>query len=388
MLRAALKTAGKLASLMSSLSRCTAAVIPVALVLFAALPSPGCGSDEPDGEPAPGGSGTSGGSGGTTTPGGAAGTGGRSGGSTGVWKCPEGLSGRPTLSGKTAERIASVPPADDFNMNNGSFGNIEGPVWIDDALYVTEMSSRSYEGLGSEVKMARILRLGAAETVTVFIADSGSNGLATDGAGNIVAAVHKDGSITSFALSGGGATPLATSYMNARFNSPNDLAIRSDGNIYFSDPTYQAPSSRPQTMTRAYRRAPDGTVTALVDSLGNPNGVTLSLDEDFLYVAASSGKRFALMADGSAGPAQDYAPASGADGMVIDCAGNLYVAKSRAVEVYDPMGNSIGAISVSDVQSVTNLAFGGADRKTLYITGLGNNKGLFKVSLDIPGRPY
>jgi gluconolactonase len=181
---------------------------------------------------------------------------------------------------------------------------------------------------------------------------------------------------------------LATSYMNARFNSPNDLAIRSDGNIYFSDPTYQAPSSRPQTMTRAYRRAPDGTVTALVDSLGNPNGVTLSLDEDFLYVAASSGKRFALMADGSAGPAQDYAPASGADGMVIDCAGNLYVAKSRAVEVYDPMGNSIGAISVSDVQSVTNLAFGGADRKTLYITGLGNNKGLFKVSLDIPGRPY
>jgi gluconolactonase len=388
MLRAALKTAGKVAALMSSLSRCTPAVIPVALVLFAALLGSGCGSDDPsDPRATGGGSGTSGGSGGAT-PGGAPGTGGRNGSNTGAWKCPDGLSGRPTLAGKTAERIASVPPADDFNMNNGSFGNVEGPVWIGDALYVSEMSSKSYEGLGSEVKVARILKLDAAEAVTVFIADSGSNGLATDGAGNIVAAVHKDGSLTSFALSGGSATPIATSYMNARFNSPNDLAIRSDGNIYFSDPTFQAPSSRPQTMTRAYRRAPDGTITALVDNLGNPNGVTLSLDEDFLYVAASSGKRFALAADGSAGPAEDYAPASGGDGMVIDCAGNLYVAKARAVQVYDPMGDSIGAITVSDIQSVTNLAFGGADRKTLYITGLGNNKGLFKVTLDIPGRPY
>jgi len=326
------------------------------------------------------------GAGGTAT----GGSGGALGGNSGAWKCPTGLTGRPTLAGKTPARVASVPPSDAFNMNNGTFGNIEGPLWLGGALYMTEMGAEGYEGLGSEVKRARILKMDASEATSVFIADSGSNGLATDDAGNIVAAVHKDGSITRFTLPGGAPTPLATAYMNARFNSPNDLAIRSDGNLYFSDPSFQAPSSPPQAMTRVYRRAPDGAITAIPDNLSNPNGVTLSLAEDFLYVAAGTGKRFPIAADGSVGAGQDYMPTSSGDGMVIDCAGNLYVAKANTgnVDVYDPTGASIGTITAMNIQAVTNVAFGGAERKTLYITGLGNNKGLFKVDLDIPGRPY
>jgi gluconolactonase len=181
-------------------------------------------------------------------------------------------------------------------------------------------------------------------------------------------------------------------YMGKRFNTPNDLAIRSDGNIYFTEPNFQAPTPLPQGSTRVYRRDPAGTVTPLPDNFNNPNGITLSLNEDALYVAASTGRKYPVMADGSLGAGQDFAASSGADGMVIDCAGNLYVAKASTsnVAVYDPDGNSIGMISVPSSENiqVTNVAFGGSDHKTLYITGLQNKKGLFQVKLDIPGRPY
>ena len=314
----------------------------------------------------------------------------------GVWKCPSGLTGTPALEGKIPVRVASVPPMDDFNMQDassmqkGAFGIIEGPVWIGDALYLSEMSSKSYDGLGSRVRLSRILKLDAADQTSVFLADSGSNGLASDEMGNIVAAVHKDGSLTRYPLGGGAPMPIVSSYLSARFNSPNDLALRTDGNVYFSDPTWQAPSAPPQSAARVYRLAPGGALSAFAEDLGNPNGVTLSLNEDYLFVSADSGKRFPIMADGSVGQGEDYAPASGGDGMVIDCAGNLYVASATqaAVNVFDPAGAPVGSIPVTGIQAVTNVAFGGPERKTLFITGLGSDKGLFKVALDIPGRPY
>jgi gluconolactonase len=326
-----------------------------------------------------------------TAGGGAAGTGG---GSSAVWQCPAGVTGTPMLSG-TPARVTSVPPPDDFNMNNGNFGNVEGPVWIDDALYVSEMSYKSYTETDGEIKMSRVLKVTADGQASIFIADSGSNGLAVDSAGDIVAGVHKDGSITRFPLPSGAAVPIVSTFMNARFNSPNDLAIRSDGTIYFSDPNFQAPNNKPQAQTRVYRVPPGGQAEPIPngttpDMFGNPNGVTLSLAEDFLYVAASTGRRYPVMADGSLGAGADFSATNGGDGMAVDCAGNLYVAKANqaAVSVYTADGTSIGTITVNDVQSVTNVAFGGADHQTLYITGLGNNKGLFKLSMNLPGRQY
>jgi gluconolactonase len=334
-----------------------------------------------------------GGSGGDTGGTGLGGAGGSAGSGPTGWTCPSGLTGTPTLAG-TPMRVASVPPPDSFNMNNGNFGNVEGPVWIDDALYVSEMSYMAYDQTNSNVKMSRILKVTSSGQASVHVADSGSNGLAVDANGDLVAAVHKDGSITRLPLPSGAAVPVASVYMSSRFNSPNDLAIRSDGTIYFTDPNFQAPNSLPQAQTRVYRVAPGGQAepipTAAPDMFGNPNGITLSLAEDFLYVAAQTGRRYPVMTDGSIGAGQDFAAASGGDGMAIDCAGNLYVTKanSAVVSVYEPSGDKIGDITVPDVQAVTNVAFGGAERKTLYITGLGNNKGLFTLTLDIPGRPY
>jgi gluconolactonase len=311
----------------------------------------------------------------------------------GASACPPGVTGQPTLGGSLA-RVAGVPPPDAFNSNDGTFGNVEGPVWIGDALYVSEMSDESYDAQNPRVNRARILKVSASGEVSVQIADSGSNGLAVDRDGSIIAAVHKDGSLTRFALPGGQATPLVTAYMGARFDSPNDLAIRTDGTFYFTDPSYQAPDSLPQSATRVYRVPPGSSSAEPIpsasspDTFTNPNGVTLSVAEDFLYVAASRGRRYPVMADGTLGAGEDFPAASGSDGMAVDCAGNLYVTRQRAVVVYTPAGQMVGSIPVPDVQSATNVAFGGADHRTLFVTGLGNRKGLFRMTVDIPGKPY
>jgi len=332
------------------------------------------------------------GTGGASSSSSSSGGSGGGGGASAVWPCPAGITGTPTLG--TPTRVAAVPPADSFNMNNGTFGNVEGPVWIDDALYLSEMSADSYSQSSPDQKKSRILKL-SGDSVSIFIEDSGSNGLAISLTGDLLAAVHKDGTISQFSLPDGAPTVLASEYDGVRFSSPNDLAVRADGTIYFSDPSFNAPSPPPQAQTSVYRLPVGGQPEPIPDAenpdvFNNPNGVTLSLAEDYLYVAASTGRRYPVMDDGTLGAGEDFAAANGGDGMAIDCAGNLYVTKANSsnVEVYTPDGDSIGTIAVPGFQAVTNAAFGGADHQTLYITGLGNDKGLFKLELDIPGRPY
>jgi gluconolactonase len=371
-------------------------VKPRALLVVALL-SAACSSRQPEG--IDGGTGASsgagtGGSSGVGAGGSSGAIGGTSGssGTNGLGSCPPDLTGSPALGG-TPVRVASVPIPDAFNMDDSTFGNVEGPVWLGDALYVSEMSSSPYDSQNPDVVMSRLLKVTPDGQTTVAVSDSGSNGLAVDQNGDIVAAVHKDGTLKRFPRAGGTPVTIVDGYMGARFNAPNDLAIHSNGTIYFSDPNYQAPRSRPQAQTRVYR-VPSGASphpipsSASPDTFTTPNGVTLSLREDFLYVAAATGRRYPVMADGTLGAGQDFPAASRGDGMVVDCAGNLYVARGGNVAVYTAAGATLGTIDVPDVQSVTNVAFGGADRKRLYITGLGNEKGLFQIELTIPGRPY
>jgi len=302
--------------------------------------------------------------------------------------CPAGPFGNPIPAGATVSRVAGIPPADTFNVNETAFGIIEGPVWIGEAIYMSEF------GALVEPPPSRILKLTEAGVVSVAISDSGSNGLAVDKTGVLYGAVHKDGSITRFDLTAGTGTPITNGYMGSRFDSPNDLAIRSDGYIYFSDPDFQAPTPAPQAQTRIYCVAPGTNAVSVIDAtVSEPNGVTLSLDESMLYVAAPSGLRgYPMRADGSAGPSTFFAQNVNGDGMVIDCAGNLYVAEinTTTVAVFSPAGAPLGSLSVPGVQAVSNVAFGGDDRKTLYITTLGpaGEYELFKVALAIPGLPY
>jgi len=346
-----------------------------------------------------GGAGTGGaGSGGAGTGGagsGGAGTGGAAGssGSSG-WTCPDvsTLTGSPIPSAATPARIAGAPPTDSFNMNN--FTNVEGPVWIGGALYFSEMKNGN-----NPPPAARIFKLDASNQVSVFIDDSGSNGLAVDNNGNLVAANHKIGGIVSYRLSDKAPTTLVSEYMNARFNSPNDLAFKRDGTLYFTDPDFQN-SARPQNATRAYQVLP-GTSTATpiaADYSSNPNGITLSLDEQSLFIGGGMGvKKYAIDGSGtvaSSGTAFGTGLDMATDGMVEDCAGNLYVAivNTTNIVVVGPNGMPVAnsPIKVTGTSSVTNMAFGGADHKTLYITGQGSSgqQGVFSVALNFPGMPY
>jgi gluconolactonase len=273
---------------------------------------------------------------------------------------------------------------------NAGFTNVEGPVWIGDSLYFSEMTS------DKPIPPSRILKIGPGNVVSIAVANSGSNGMAVDASGNLFAAVSATtaGAIAEVTLPSGPVTPIVGMYMANRFISPNDLAIRSDGTIYFSDPNYQnSTMPAPQSATRLYRvtPAPARTVTAIADAPSMPNGVTLSPDEKTLYVTGGGGfKKFAVMTDGSLGPASDFASNSG-DGMAVDCSGNVYVAGGApSVQVYSPAGASLGMIQLDNGGTTTNVAFGGADHKTIYITAQGNDgqRGVFSVASSIAGFPY
>lgn len=254
-------------------------------------------------------------------------------------------------------------------------------MWINDALYFSDFTFDS--GYPS-----RIQKLTTAGVMTTQIADSGSNGLAVDAQGDIVAATHKYSGLSRFDIATGNRTSVASTYNGNVFNSPNDLVIADDGTIYFTDPTYQHDSSAGgQPITGVYRVDVNGTVTLIEDGLNNPNGVALSPDEDVLYVGGNSSVlRSYPIVNGEVFSGTNLVEGLNApDGMAIDCHGNIYVAEHNAqrVTVFNPNGGQLATINVN--ANVTNAAFGGSDGKTLYITGAGR---VWQIDLDVTGSPY
>jgi len=274
-----------------------------------------------------------------------------------------------------AERIAAIKPS------RSEPGLYEGPVWIKDALYFSDFSF-------SEGFPSRVRRFSPGGTVSTALEDAGSNGLAVDANGALVAATHKYKALSRYDLASGARSSIAGEYAGQVFNSPNDIAIARDGTIYFTDPDYQkaaAPGGQP--VTGIYRVAPDGKVTLVDGTRKNPNGIALSLDGGILYANASDGAVRAY-------PIKDGVPQAGhdvikgienGDGMTLDCHGNLYVTEHapKRVRVFSPQGRELATIRTD--ANVTNVAFGGADGKTLYITGAG---AVWQVRLGVTGLPY
>lgn len=284
-------------------------------------------------------------------------------------------SGKPPMGELKAERIAAIKPS------RSEPGLYEGPVWIRDALYFSDFSF-------SEGFPSRVRRFSPDGTVSTAIEDAGSNGLAVDANGALVAATHKYKAMSRYDLASGRRADVATRFQGQVFNSPNDIAIAADGTIYFTDPDYQkaaAPGGQP--VTGIYRIATDGTVSLVDGTRKNPNGIALSLNGDTLYVNASDGAVRAY-------PIKDGVPQQGhdlikgienGDGMTLDCHGNLYVTEHapQRVRVFTPQGRELATIRTD--ANVTNVAFGGADGKTLYITGAA---AVWQLRLDVTGLPY
>lgn len=299
--------------------------------------------------------------------------------------CPPGPFGAPLPANPSVQRL--------FTLDDNGFFNFEGPVWTGSALYFSEISG------GNNPPPARINRYvpGAAGFERGVIENSGSNGLALDAAGNLIAATHDVGAITTFQVANGARGMFGAQTFNGqRFNSPNDLVLRGDGNLFFTDPAFQAPGN-PQGATRVYRIDPAGTASVVDGSLGNPNGITLSPDGNTLYVTSSQGlRRYALAADGTPDAGTTIPLQEGlqeADGMAMDCAGNIYTTEhgARRIRVFDPAGNQLASFGGQGTfaNNVTNMAFGGPNRTTLFITTLTQNGGgMYSVEANVPGLPY
>ncbi|MEU8274118.1 SMP-30/gluconolactonase/LRE family protein [Microbispora bryophytorum] len=279
------------------------------------------------------------------------------------------------------------------------FNFLEGPVW--DATTQTLLLSLMRDGTGSEgVQPSDVLRFTEPNTFQTFISGSGSNGLALsrDG-GTLLAATHDQRSVSSFHLPDRTRGVVASSYQGRVFNSPNDLTVGADGTVYFTDPDFQR-ANRPDQMSgrTGVFRVKNGVVSLIDDTIREPNGIVLSPDGKTLYVGGNGTGRiykWPVNPDGSVGSRADFASLNGSDGATIDCAGNLYQASFNdgKVHVYAPSGVQLGTISAG--QNTTNLAFGGSDGKTLYITsgtpsrgGNSGNFGLYRVRLNVPGWPY
>jgi gluconolactonase len=274
---------------------------------------------------------------------------------------------------------------------------LEGAVWANDTIYVSQLRDWGDPAPG------RILRLEGTSLVEVVSdANAGSNGLALRADGKLIVASQGKHALLVFDPANPSVAPetLVTGYMSKGFNSPNDLALRADGNMYLTDPGWNCgndcPQGSPNTATnnRVYRITPTGTVEAIDPPHDKPNGIALSPDGNTLYVAGDNAGivKYALAADGAIGAQSPFASVQGVDGMTIDCAGNLYASVNgqNRIDVFKPDGSPVAGSITTTGTSVTNVAFGGAEHKTLYITvNTADGTGaLHSVELDIPGYPY
>jgi gluconolactonase len=234
------------------------------------------------------------------------------------------------------------------------------------------------------------------EGVTVFQEPTNrANGLTRDLQGRLIACEHDSRRVTRQEHDGS-ITVIANSFQGRQLNRPNDVVVKSDGCIYFTDP-WTSPLSAEEwdlTFPGVYRVTPDlGTLTLLVDDFVLPNGLAFSPDESVLYINDSRCghiRAFDMQPNGMFAKATDRvcADLTGEepgvpDGMKVDVEGNVYCGGSGGLWIMDPNGTKLGRI-VHGAPATTNLGFGGADWKTLYFTSRNH---LGSVNVKIPGMP-
>lgn len=271
----------------------------------------------------------------------------------------------------------------------------EGPVYVPAARHV----------LWSDIPNDRLLRYDECDgSVSVFETPCGyHNGHTLDREGRVVACEHGGRRVSRLGHDGRWTT-LADRYQGRRLNSPNDVVVKSDGSIWFTDPTYGIDSDYEGHAAPAeigachvYRIDPvSGAVTAVASDLVRPNGLAFSPDESTLYVSDTGAthvpghpaaiRAYPVLADGrSLGPGGTFAVCGAGlfDGFRCDRAGNLWASSGDGVRVHAPDGTLIGRIPIPEL--VSNLCFGGPKRNRLYITA---QTSLYAVYVNAGPAPY
>jgi gluconolactonase len=269
----------------------------------------------------------------------------------------------------------------------------EGPVWFDDMQCL----------LWSDIPNQRMMRWVPDGGVSVFRSPSNfSNGNTRDRQGRLVSCEHGPRRVTRTEPDGS-ITILADSFEGKRLNSPNDVVVRSDGTIWFTDPTYgilsdyEGYKSDPEQSRRnVYRLDPDsGELTAVVGDFLQPNGLAFSVDETRLYIADSGAShdpaaprhiRVFDVVDGRTltnGRVFCSIDTGIPDGIRVDKQGNLWSSAGDGVHCFSPDATLLGKIKVP--QTVANLTFGGPRRNRLFITA---TRSVYAIYLTTNGAQY
>lgn len=255
----------------------------------------------------------------------------------------------------------------------------EGPYWHPDGYL-----------LFSDIPANRVYRWSEMEGLDVYLEPSGnSNGIEADVDGSILLAQHA-GRVSRL-TSDGNLDVIADSYEGQRLNSPNDLAVHSNGTIYFTDPPFGVSSEeRELDFSGVYRISPDGELSVLYDEFEYPNGIDFSADETTLYVSDSgTGTVMAFDVDdnGIASSPQEFANvgamgtgAGAADGMETDNTGNVYTTGPKGLIIFDEDGNQLHLIEFEE--QITNVGWGGDGSSDLYITGSDH---VFRYTMNATG---
>ncbi len=259
------------------------------------------------------------------------------------------------------------------------FGFLEGPHWQGDRLVFSDL-------IFSTPARQTIYALGADDELSIVVRPSeGANGSATAMDGDHITCLQA-GRRVARVTAGGALETLFERYEGDRLNAPNDLVFSSSGRWYFTDPGYGVNAGDREIDVHGLYLVNGDTLTRVWDGTTDqrPNGVALSPDDATLYLADTADavvRAFDVGSDGTLSNERTFVPdANGADGMAVDEAGNLYVTTGNGVRVYAPDGTLWGTIDVP--MTPANCAFGGADRRTLYITA---RTTLYRVAMPIPG---
>jgi gluconolactonase len=231
----------------------------------------------------------------------------------------------------------------------------------------------------------RIMKWSVDGKLSTFMQPAGrANGMFFDAKGNLIACADEKTELWSITLDGKH-TVLAKEYEGKKLNGPNDVWVRSDGSLYFTDPFYKRPwwdyNEPPQGTQQVYFLSADRkNLKRVTTDLVQPNGIIGTLDGKTLFVAdIKAGKTYAfdIQTDGIL-TNKRLRCELGSDGMTLDAEGNLYLT-GKGVSVFDQNGKKIEQIDVPE-NWTANVSFGGKDHQTLFITA---SKGLYAIKLRV-----
>ena len=261
----------------------------------------------------------------------------------------------------------------------------EGPVWI----------PKEQKLVFSDIPNSKLMQWSKDDGLLEYRESKNANGNILDLEGRIISCQHSGRNVIRIE-SDGSETVLADKYDGKRFNSPNDVAIRSDGTLWFTDPPWGLTGPHEIPGHWVYRLDLEtGKVEAIIKDFAMPNGIVFSPDETRIYIADTGGHRrqpdpslrttppvircYSISEGGDLGD-KLFEIKAGSDGMAVDVKGNIYTTHKGQVHVYTAEGDEIQTIDVPE--SPANVTFGGKDFRTLFITA---RTSLYSLEMNVAG---